>query len=53
LIPRIPGALTQGASLDELQQYLHEVLALCLEENPLAARDMPRFVGIQQVAVAV
>jgi len=36
LIPGIPGAHTQGATLDELQQNLREVLALCLEENPNA-----------------
>ncbi|MDO9131363.1 MAG: type II toxin-antitoxin system HicB family antitoxin [Anaerolineales bacterium] len=47
----IPGAHTQGATLDELQQNLREVLALCLEENPDAAKEMPRFVGIQQVEV--
>ena len=52
-IPGIPGAHTQGATLDELQSNLREVLALCLEENPDAAKEMPRFVGIQQVEVVV
>lgn len=52
-IPGIPGAHTQGATLDELQMNLREVLALCLEENPDAAKEMPRFVGIQQVEVVV
>ena len=32
MIPSIPGAHTQGATLDELQANLKEVLALCLEE---------------------
>ena len=32
MIPSIPGAHTQGATLDELQENLQEVLALCLEE---------------------
>ncbi|MGC1374615.1 MAG: type II toxin-antitoxin system HicB family antitoxin [Anaerolineales bacterium] len=32
-IPGIPGAHTQGATLDELQQNLKEVLSLCLEKN--------------------
>jgi predicted RNase H-like HicB family nuclease len=32
IIPAIPGAHTQGATLDELQTNLKEVLELCLEE---------------------
>jgi predicted RNase H-like HicB family nuclease len=51
LIPGIPGAHTQGATLDELQQNLQEVLALCLEKNPDAANVMPRLIAIQQVEV--
>ena len=31
-IPGIPGAHTQGATLDELHKNLQEVLDLCLEE---------------------
>ena len=31
-IPGIPGAHTQGVTLDELHDNLKEVLALCLEE---------------------
>ena len=31
-IPAVPGAHTQGASLDELHDNLKEVLELCLEE---------------------
>jgi len=31
-IPSIPGAHTQGATLDELRDNLKEVLELCLEE---------------------
>ena len=31
VVPGIPGAHTQGASLDELHQNLEEVLELCLE----------------------
>ena len=51
MIPGIPGAHTQGATLDELQHNLQEVLALCLEENPEIAKNLPRFVGTQQVEV--
>jgi len=33
VFPGIPGAHTQGASLDELHRNLKEVLELCLEEH--------------------
>jgi len=36
IVPGIPGAHTQAASLDELQNNLREVLELCLEENRIA-----------------
>jgi predicted RNase H-like HicB family nuclease len=32
IAPGIPGAHTQGATLDELQTNLKEVLELCLQE---------------------
>ncbi len=32
IVPGIPGAHTQGVTLDELQKNLNEVLELCLEE---------------------
>ncbi|MBX3011327.1 MAG: type II toxin-antitoxin system HicB family antitoxin [Caldilineaceae bacterium] len=51
-IPSIPGAHTQGATLDELQANLKEVLALCLEELGDFLGELPRFVGVQQVEVA-
>lgn len=53
VIPGIPGAHTQGASLDELHGNLKEVLELCLEEYKGSLDDLPRFVGLQQVEVAV
>ena len=53
VIPGIPGAHTQGASLDELHANLKEVLELCLEEYKGSLDDLPRFVGLQQVEVAV
>ena len=53
VIPGIPGVHTQGASLDELQANLKEVLELCLEECKGSLDDLPRFVGLQQVEVAV
>ena len=51
-VPGIPGAHTQGKSLDELQQNLKEVLELCLEEYRNDGEDLPRFIGLQQIEVA-
>jgi len=51
-IPGIPGAHSQGATLDELQQNLKEVLELCLEEGDNSMENLPRFVGLQQIEVA-
>ena len=53
IVPGIPGAHTQAETLDELQENLTEVLELCLEEmEPEIKRDLPQFVGIQQVEVS-
>ena len=55
VVPGVPGAHTQGASLDELHGNLKEILELCLEE----ARDFgdtteyPQFFGLQQIEVAL
>ncbi len=53
VVPGIPGAHTQAASLDELQENLKEVLQLCLEELDGQEEFLPRFVGVQQIEVAV
>jgi len=53
IVPGIPGAHTQGATLDKLQNNLKEALELCLEEYDGPLEDLPRFVGIQQIEVAV
>ncbi|MCJ7673602.1 MAG: type II toxin-antitoxin system HicB family antitoxin [Sedimentisphaerales bacterium] len=53
VVPGIPGAHTQAKTLDELQKNLREVVELCLEEmDPEAKKQIPEFVGIQQVEVA-
>ena len=53
IVPGIPGAHTQAETLDELQDNLKEVVELCLEEmNPEAKKQIPEFVGIQQLEVA-
>ncbi|MSQ15619.1 MAG: type II toxin-antitoxin system HicB family antitoxin [Dehalococcoidia bacterium] len=53
MVPGITGAHAQGATLDELQENLKEVLELCLEEYEGTLEEPPRFVGIQQIEVAV
>jgi predicted RNase H-like HicB family nuclease len=53
IVPGIPGAHTQGATLDELHSNLKEVLELCLEEYGGSLDDLPQFVGIQQIEVNV
>ncbi len=53
IVPGIPGAHTQGATLDELQTNLKEVLELCLEEYKGSTDDLPMFMGLQQIEMAV
>ncbi len=52
IVPGIPGAHTQGATLDELQENLREVLELCLEECEGPIENLPRLVGLQPIEVA-
>jgi len=49
-VPGFPGAHTQAASLDELQNNLQEVLQLLLEEGE--PKLEAEFVGIQTIMVA-
>jgi predicted RNase H-like HicB family nuclease len=52
IVPSIPGAHTQGKTLDELYKNLKEVLELCLEEmDPESLNEIPEFVGIQEIEV--
>ena len=53
MVPGIPGAHSQGKTLDELRSNLQEVLELCLEEGSGNTQDLPRFVGVQQIEVCV
>ena len=53
VVPGIPGAHTQAATIDELQENLKEVLQLCLQEYEGPIDDLPRLVGLQQIEVAV
>ena len=52
IVPGIPGAHTQGETLDELQRNLKEVLQLCLGEmDSESMSEIPEFVGIQEIEV--
>lgn len=54
IVPGIPGAHTQGETLDELNTHLREVITLCLEEMSEEERKaLPEFIGTQTVRVAV
>ncbi len=48
-IPGFPGAHTQGATLDELQSNLEEVIAMLLEDGE--PRLEAEFVGTQTVSI--
>ena len=52
-IPGLVGGHSQGASLDELQQNLKEVVELILEERRQRGEAVvvEPFVGIQQITV--
>ena len=52
IVPGVPGAHTQAATLDELQRNLKEVLELCLGEYEGPSENLPKFVGLQQIEVA-
>ena len=51
IVPGIPGAHTQGETLDELNKNIKEVLELCMAEQDDLDEMMPQFVGIQQIEV--
>jgi len=54
IIPGLPGAHTQGETLDELYKNLKEVVELCLEEMSSEEKQkIPEFVGTQQIEVAL
>jgi len=49
-VPGFPGAYSQGATLDELNANLREVIAMLLEDGE--PRLEAEFVGIQNVIIA-
>jgi predicted RNase H-like HicB family nuclease len=48
-VPGFPGAHSQGATLDELQRNLQEVIEMLLEDGPVQIEG--EFVGTQLVTV--
>ncbi|HEY8751778.1 MAG TPA: type II toxin-antitoxin system HicB family antitoxin [Tepidisphaeraceae bacterium] len=48
-VPGFPGAHSQGASLDELQANLREVIEMLLEDGPPQLEG--EFVGTQLVTI--
>jgi predicted RNase H-like HicB family nuclease len=49
-VPGWPGAHSQGANLDELQQNLREVVEMLLEDGDPQIES--EFVGVQTIKVA-
>ena len=48
-VPGVPGAHSQGETLDELQENLREVIEMLLEEEYVTLET--EFVGTQQIVV--
>ena len=54
IVPGLPGAHTQALTMDALYQNLQEVAQLCLKEmSEEEINEIPEFIGIQQISVAV
>ena len=51
VVPGLPGAHTQAASLDELRANLEEVIGLLLEEDAELRDRLPHIIGVQQIEV--
>jgi predicted RNase H-like HicB family nuclease len=49
-VPGFPGAHSQGASLDEVNANLREVISMLLEDGEPVLES--EFVGVQTVAIA-
>ncbi|TCO06000.1 putative RNase H-like HicB family nuclease [Natronoflexus pectinivorans] len=54
IVPGLPGAHSQAATLDELYKNLQEVVQLCLEElSEDELNNLPDFVGFQQISAVL
>ena len=49
-VPGVPGAHSQGETLDELQGNLREVIELLREDGEVVTES--EFIGVQQIRVA-
>ncbi len=49
-VPGLPGAHSQGESLEELRVNLKEVLEMLLEDGPLTLQS--EFIGVEQLQLA-
>ncbi len=49
-VPGFPGAHSQGATLDELNANLREVISMLLEDGEPTLES--EFIGVQNVAIA-
>jgi len=48
-VPGFPGAHSQGETLDELREYLREVIEMLLEDEKVEFKT--DFIGTQQIVV--
>lgn len=54
IVPGLPGAHSQAATLDELYSNLQEVIRLCLiEMTDEEKAELPKFIGTQNISVVV
>ena len=53
--PSLRGCHTQAKTLTELDERIREAIALCLEVEQAAEREVPqpRFVGVHELEIAV
>jgi len=51
-VPNIPGCYSQGNTIDELMQNMHEVITLAVRNTDIDVAT-GNFVGIQIMAVSV
>ncbi len=50
-VPALAGCHTQARSLDDLIERVQEAIAVCLEDDDVAARPSLEFIGVQRVTV--
>jgi len=54
IVSGLPGAHTQAATLDELNNNLQDVIQLCLQEmTDEEINNIPDFIGFQHISVAI